>query len=459
MGTPAPAEDDRSDDRAYPPVLAERDPTPLSSPPWPLGTAAGRDGHLRLGGVDAVRLAERYGTPLYVYDAATMRAAHRGYLAALRPYRPARVSYSVKACSLIGVAAVLAAAGADASVASVGELQAARRAGFALDRMQLHGNAKTDEDLRAALRLGVGRIVIDGADVVERLAWLVRRRRVPQPVWLRVSPGIETDTHPHLRTGMLDSKFGAPLEGGDALAQARAIVATRGLRLVGIHAHIGTLLHEERRYRELATSLARFAADLHGAVGVRVAEIGVGGGLGIPLRPGDPVLGLAAYTAAVCEPIRAESALAKVAIHLEPGRSLVGRAGVALYRVVGIKRVAGIRTFVSVDGGMGDNIRPALYGARYSAVVADRALAAPQEEVAIAGKYCESGDLLIERIAVPSPRPDEVIAVPASGAYAVAMASNYNSYPRPAVVLIDRARARLIRKRERVSDIWRLERR
>ncbi len=426
---------------------------------WPLGTAAGRDGHLRLGGVDAVRLAERYGTPLYVYDAATVRAAYRAYVAALRQYRPVRISYSLKSCALIGVAALLAAAGADASAASVGEAQAGRRAGFALERAQLHGNAKTEDELRAALRLGVGRIVIDGADEIERLARLVRRRGRPQPVWLRVSPGIDTDTHPHLRTGALDSKFGAPLAGGDALAQARAISATRGLRLVGVHAHIGTLLREESRYRELASALTAFAAELVDAVGVHITEIGVGGGLGIPLRADDPVLELPAYAAAVGEPIRADPALAKATIHVEPGRSLVGAAGVALYRVVGTRRVAGIRTFVSVDGGMGDNIRPALYGARYSALVADRALAAPQEEVAVAGKYCESGDLLIEQVRLPSPLPGEVIAIPAAGAYAVAMASNYNSYPRPAVVLIERGRARLIRKRERVSDIWRLERR
>ncbi len=429
------------------------------SPVWPLGTEAGRDGHLRLGGVDAVRLAERYGTPLYVYDAATVRAAYRAYAAALWQYRPARISYSVKACALIGVAALLAAAGADASAASVGEAQAARRAGFALERAQLHGNAKTEDELRAALRLGVGRIVIDGADEIERLARMVRRRGKPQPVWLRVSPGIDTDTHPHLRTGVLDSKFGAPLAGGDALAQARAIAATRGLRLVGVHAHIGTLLREESRYRELASALAAFAAELVDAVGVRITEIGVGGGLGIPLRADDPVLELPAYAAAVGEPIRTEPALAKATIHVEPGRSLVGAAGVALYRVVGTRRVAGIRTFVAVDGGMGDNIRPALYGARYSALVADRALAAPQEEVAVAGKYCESGDLLIEQVRLPSPQPGEVIAIPATGAYAVAMASNYNSYPRPAVVLVEHGRARLIRKRERVSDIWRLERR
>ena len=425
---------------------------------WPLATGVDRRGRLAIGGVDLVRLADRLGTPLYAYDAATIRDAYRRYAAAFRAHRPVRISYAIKACALRGVASLLASAGADASAASLGEVLAARRAGFTAARIQLHGNAKTDEELRAALRLGVGRIVIDGADEIDRLGRLVRRRARPQPVWLRVSPGIGADTHPHLRTGVLDSKFGAPIAGGDALAQCRAIAATKGLRLVGLHAHLGTQLHEAERYRELAGALAALASEVRAATGVAVSEIGVGGGLAIPLRQADPILDLEAYAAAIASTIRADDALAKATIYLEPGRSLVGRAGVALYRVVGTKRVAGVRTFVSVDGGMGDNIRPALYGAEYTALLADRASAAPAERVAIAGKYCESGDLLIRDVALPTAEPGEVLAVPAAGAYSVAMASNYNHHPRPAVALLDRGRARLIRRRETHADIWRLER-
>ena len=413
---------------------------------------------MRVHDVDLTALADRLGTPLYVYDAATIKDAYRRYLLAFRGARPVRVSYAIKACGLRGVASILARAGADASAASLGELLAAKRAGFATGRMQLHGNAKTDDELRAALRLGVGRIVIDGADEIDRLARLVARRTRPQPVWLRVSPGIGADTHPHLRTGVLDSKFGAPIAGGDALAQCRAIAATKNLRLVGLHAHLGTQLHEAERYRELATALTALAHDVRSATGVQVKEIAVGGGLAIPLRSGDPVLDLAAYARAVSEPIRSDPDCAKVTLYLEPGRSLVGRAGVALYRVVGTKRVAGVRTFVSVDGGMGDNIRPALYDAAYTAVLADRASAAPAEHVAIAGKYCESGDLLIRDVALPTAEPGDVLAIPACGAYSVAMASNYNHHPRPAVALIDGGRAKVIRKRESHSDIWRLER-
>lgn len=424
---------------------------------WPVGTTVDRQGRLRVGGVDLVRLAERYDTPLYVYDAETIRAAYRAYAAAFRAYRPVRISYAVKACALRGVARILATAGADASAASLGEMLAARRAGFAPGRIQLHGNAKTDVELRAAIRAGVGRIVIDGADEIDRLARIVARRQTRLEVWLRVSPGIDADTHPHLRTGVLDSKFGAPLHTGDALEQARAIAATGRLQLVGVHAHLGTQLHEAERYRELGAALAAFAEEA-ATTGARIREIGVGGGLGIALRTGDAVLDLAAYAVAVSAPIRATAALAKAVLYLEPGRSLVGRAGVALYRVIGIKRVAGVRTFVSVDGGMGDNIRPALYGAAYTAVLATRASAAPSEHVAVAGKYCESGDLLIRDVALPTPVSGEILAIPGAGAYAVAMASNYNHHVRPAVVVVDRGRARLIRQRESHADIWRLER-
>ena len=367
-----------------------------------------------------------------------------------------RVSYAIKACPLVGVSSLLARAGADASAASLGEVLAARRAGIPASRIQLHGNAKTEDELRGVLRARVGRIVIDGADEIEVLARLVRTRRRAQPVWLRVSPGIAADTHPHLRTGALDSKFGAPLATGEALAQARAIAATRGLRLVGVHAHIGTEIHEPDRYRELSEMLVAFARELAG-IGVRIREVGVGGGLTVPLREGEHVLPLADYAAAIAPPIRAAEDLGAT-IYVEPGRSLVGRAGVALYRVVGTKRVAGVRTFVAVDGGMGDNIRPALYGAQYTALLAGRASAAAEEEVAIAGRYCESGDVLIRAVALPTPRRGEVVAVPGAGAYALAMASNYNHHLRPAVVTVEGGRARIVRRRERYEDIWRLER-
>jgi diaminopimelate decarboxylase len=426
---------------------------------WPLRTAVGRDGHVRIGTHDLQTLADRYGTPLYVYDAETIRASLREYVDAFFRYRPVRVAYSVKACALIGVVGVIAREGIDASVASLGELQAARRAGFPASRMELHGNAKPDEEVAGAIEARVGRFVIDGGHDIERIARLVHGRRRPQAVWLRVAPGIAVDTHPHLVTGTTDSKFGAPISTGEALTQAREIAKAKGLSLTGIHAHIGAQVRDARPYGELARALVAFANEVRSATGAPITELGMGGGVAVRLRATEEAPELDDYARAVTQPVRKDRALRGATIYVEPGRGLVGRAGVALYRVVGTKRVPDVRTFVAVDGGMGDNIRPALYGAEYSAVLAARAAEKSAEEVAIAGRYCESGDVLIRSVRLPRARSGDVLAIPGTGAYSVAMASNYNETPRPAVVLLDGGQARVIRERETFADIWRLERR
>ena len=419
----------------------------------------GRDGHVRIGTHDLTALADRHGTPLYVYDAETIRASLREYVDAFFRYRPVRVAYSVKACALLGVAAVVAREGVDASVASWGELEAARRAGFPVSRMELHGNAKPDDEVAAALHERVGRFVVDGAHDIERLARLTHGRRRPQPVWLRVAPGIEVETHPHLVTGTIDSKFGAPISTGEALAQAREIALAKGLTLVGIHAHLGAQVRDARPYGELARALVAFANEVRAATGAPITELGMGGGVAVRLRSAEEAPELNDYARAVTAPVRKDRALRGATVYVEPGRGLVGRAAVALYRVVGTKRVPEVRTFVAVDGGMGDNIRPALYGAEYSAVLAGRASEKATEAVTVAGRYCESGDVLIRSVSLPTARAGDVLAIPAAGAYSVAMSSNYNETPRPAVVLLDQGRARVIRDRESVADIWRLERR
>ena len=425
---------------------------------WPLGTAVGRDGHVRIGTHDLQTLADRYGTPLYVYDAETIRASLREYVDAFFRYRPVRVAYSVKACALIGVGGVIAREGIDASVASGGELQSARRAGFPVSRIELHGNAKPDDEVAGALAARVGRFVIDGAHDIERLARLTHGRRRPQAVWLRVAPGIAVDTHPHLVTGTIDSKFGAPIGTGEALAQAREIAKAKGLSLVGIHAHLGAQVREARPYGELSRALVAFANEVR-AAGAPITELGMGGGVAVRLRASEEAPELDDYARAVTQPVRKDRALRAATIYVEPGRGIVGRAAVALYRVVGTKRVPKVRTFVAVDGGMGDNIRPALYGAEYSAVLAARATEEPAEEVAVAGRYCESGDVLIRSVRLPTARSGDVLAIPGTGAYSVAMASNYNQTTRPAVILLDGGQARVIRERESLADLTRLERR
>jgi diaminopimelate decarboxylase len=431
----------------------------IERPIWPVRTAVARDGHVHVGAHDLVELAERHGTPLYVYDAATIRASLREYVDAFFRHRPVRVAYSVKACALIGVGAIIAAEGVDASVASLGELLAARRAGFPVSRMELHGNAKPDEEVAEALRLRVGRFVVDGAHDIERVSRLAQGRRAPQRVWLRVAPGIRVDTHPHLVTGTVDSKFGVPIETGEALAYAREIAKAPGLVLVGIHAHLGAQVRDAGPYGELARSLVAFANEVRAATNAPISELGMGGGVAVRLRADEEAPELADYARAVTAPVRRDRGMRGATIYVEPGRGLVGRAAVALYRVVGRKPVPNGRPFVAVDGGMGDNIRPALYGAEYTAVLAGRAAERPTEDVTIAGRYCESGDVLIESARLPRAAEGDVVAIPAAGAYSVAMSSNYNQTPRPAVVLIDGPRARVIRERESPEDLWRLERR
>jgi diaminopimelate decarboxylase len=426
---------------------------------WPLRTAVGRDGRVRIGTHDLAELADRYGTPLYVYDAETIRTSLREYVDAFFRFRPVRVAYSVKACALIGIGAVIAREGVDASVASLGELRAARRAGFPVSRMELHGNAKPDDEVAGALEARIGRFVVDGAHDIERLARLTHGRRRPQAVWLRVAPGIEVDTHPHLVTGTVDSKFGAPISTGEALAEARDIARAKGLALVGIHAHLGAEVRDARPYGELARALVAFANQVRGDTGAPIRELGMGGGVAVRLRSTEEAPELNDYARVVTGPVRKDRVLRDATVYVEPGRGLVGRAAVALYRVIGTKRVPKVRTFVAVDGGMGDNIRPALYDAEYTAVLAARAGETPTEDVTVAGRYCESGDVLIRSVRLPTARPGDVLAIPAAGAYSVAMSSNYNETPRPAVVLLDGSRARVIRERESIEDIWRLERR
>src|SRR4029077_1927148 len=276
---------------------------------WPLRTAVGRDGHVKIGTHDLAELADRYGTPLYVYDAETIRTSLREYVDAFFRYRPVRVAYSVKACALIGVGAVIAREGVDASVASLGELEAARKAGFPASRMELHGNAKPDDEVAAALEARVGRFVFDGAHDVERLARLTHGRRRPQPVWLRVAPGIKVDTHPHLVTGTVDSKFGAPISTGEALTQAREISRAKGLALVGIHAHIGAQVRDARPYGELARALVAFASEVRGATGAPISELGMGGGVAVRLRSTEEAPELDDYARAVTQPVRKDRAL------------------------------------------------------------------------------------------------------------------------------------------------------
>ncbi len=423
---------------------------------FPDTTRVTLENHLSIGGCDLVQLAAEHGTPLYVYDAATVLAragAYREALAASYPGR-ATVCYAAKAYAAPWLLALLAPAGLGLDVVSGGELHVAAVAGFPRERVYFHGNNKGEAELAYALDEGIGRVVVDNLDEVALLARLAAERGVRQAVLLRLGPGVDVHTHAHLATGAPDTKFGLDIQRGAAEAGVRAILAQPSLDLRGFHAHIGSQIRDVAAYRASVDRLFAFAAAMRGAVGFTMVEVSPGGGYPVRYVPADPDV-------KVVDMIRdvAASVVASAAKHgfdlpeltIEPGRSIVAPAGVALYRVGSVKK--GPRTYVAVDGGMADNIRPTAYGAEYTAALASRVEDGGLADVAIAGKYCETGDILIQKVALPLPRTGDLIAVPVSGAYHLSMASNYNMAPRPAVVVVADGDARLVRRRESYEDL------
>ncbi|NOR82209.1 MAG: diaminopimelate decarboxylase [Ardenticatenales bacterium] len=421
---------------------------------FPSGTCVDEQGQLWLGGCLASSLAQEYGTPLYIFDDATLRGRCRAYRQAMAQHYPGRsqVAYASKAYLNLALAQLFAQEGLSLDVVSGGELYVAQQAGFPAERIHFHGNNKSPAELTAALEGGVGRIVVDNFHELALLEGLLAQQGDRFPIWLRLSPGIDVDTHDYRKTGSLDSKFGFPLDTGAAkraLAQARN---SPHLELVGLHAHIGSQILDAEPLALAATRLLEFAA----AQDFEPRELIPGGGWGVPHNESDPAAPLDSYVQTVCQAVIdgcGRHGLARPTLVVEPGRSIVAPAGVALYRVGARKDIPGVRTYISVDGGISDNVRPALYGARYTALVADKANRPAEETVTIAGKLCESGDVLIRDIALPRLAAGDLLAIPAAGAYCLPMASNYNLAPRPAVVLVGGGRAKLIQRRESHQDL------
>jgi len=412
-------------------------------------------GVLSIGGCPVPELARAFGTPLYVFDRATMVNACRRYQQAFAEYYTAsavRFLYASKAYLSPLVARVMMEEGMGLDVVSGGELQVARIAQFPVERIAFHGNNKSPEELRLALQVGVGRIVLDNESELETLTRLAREMGVRPAVLVRVAPDVRTDTHRYLQTGHAASKFGFAPGNGEAKAILTRILSEGHLLLVGLHAHSGTMLRETRPYEECLARLFALAFELYEETGWWPQEISPGGGWDVD---GEGIERLARALQASVErqlELRNDGLAAPILV-IEPGRSIIARAGVAVYRVGARKQTAGGVTFVFVDGGMGDNIRPALYGAQYSALAAERAFAPPEETVCVAGRYCESGDVLIEQIGLPRLRAGELLALPGAGAYALPMSSTYNLVPRPAVVLVDAGTVQVMERRETVEDL------
>ncbi len=408
--------------------------------------------HMEVGGCDLVELAHRHGTPLYVYDEATVRGRASEYVSAMGA--SGQVLYSAKAFASPQFLRVVADEGLGLDVVSAGELSLALKSGFPSERIHFLGNNKSVEDLRAAHAAGAT-IVIDGDHEFDLLREVVPEGRRAQ-VMLRLSPGVKPDTHDHISTGQLDSKFGFSIESGAARKAVETALGHPRLELVGLHSHIGSQIFALRAYEQAMDIMLGLLAELKSELGYEPRKLGAGGGLGIAYtRDDDPptarefVETVRRAMVAGCE----RRGLKVPELVVEPGRSIAGPAGVALYTVGSIKDIPGVRRYIAVDGGMGDNIRPKLYGARYEAFLASDPDRAHDGKVTIAGKYCESTDILITDIDMPALKPGDVIAVPAAGAYCLAMASNYNGMPRPEVLMLADGRATVMRRRETFDDL------
>ncbi|MCF2527715.1 diaminopimelate decarboxylase [Yinghuangia soli] len=410
------------------------------------------DGEVTVAGLRLSDLAERFGTPLYVLDEGEFRDRCRAYRRALPQ---AHVAYAGKAFLSRAVAAWVREEGLHLDVCSLGELEVAAAAGFPAERMILHGNAKTPDELRAALRFGVGRIVLDNVAEVARLAALVPAHD-RQAVLIRVIPGVEAGAHKAIRTGTADQKFGLSIEHGAAEDAIARVLDQPRLELVGLHCHLGSQITSVRPFLAALPRMAALAARVRDRHGVVLPELDLGGGHGIAYRSGEHALDPAEFADDVMRHlVRAYAAVGLPGPQLivEPGRALIGPAGVAVYRVLVVKRT-GDRTFVAVDGGMNDNPRPALYGARPELRLIGRAGARTTRTVTVVGRFCEAGDILAPDVELPDDvRPGDLLAAPAAGAYQMAMASTYNMVGRPPVVAVRDGRARVIVRRETTADL------
>ena len=428
---------------------------------FPLTAEVNNQGRLCIGGCDIVDLAKEFGTPLYLFDESTLRHKCREFKDEFCKYYPdTLVIYAAKAFLNRALALIFKEEGLGLDVVSGGELSIAHSVDFPLDKVYFHGNNKTPEELNLALDWGVARIVVDNFYELELLNRLAKERGLSQNISLRLTPGVDPHTHQYTTTGTVESKFGFPLATGQAEEAVSQALSTSNLNLLGFHFHLGSPVSEIQPYELAMEIVLRFAQEVGGKIGLNLSEFDIGGGFAVPYTLHSKVPTITDYARAVTGKLN--SLISGLGLNhprliIEPGRAIVGQAGVALYKVGAIKEIPGIKKYVCVDGGISDNIRPALYGAKYEALVANKALEAEKEMVTIAGKLCESGDILVRDITLASAHPGDIIAMPVCGAYAIPMSSHYNAMPKPAIVMVKEGRARLIRRRETYEDLIRLD--
>lgn len=418
------------------------------------------EGHLAVGGVDTVALAEKYGTPLYVMDEDLIRENCRQFVGSMEKYYGGAglVCYASKAFCCKAMCKIMKEENMGLDVVSGGELYTAASAGFPMEKVCFHGNNKTDWELEMALEKNVGRIIVDNIFELERLNKLAEKAGKKAKIMYRIKPGIDAHTHDFVKTGQIDSKFGFALETGEAFEAVKAAIKLDNIDLVGLHCHIGSQIFDIDPFVHAAEVMLTFIAKIKDELGFEVKELNLGGGFGIKYVNSDVPTAYEKFMESVSAKVHevcAEKNIKLPFILIEPGRSIAAPAGLTLYTVGGIKEIPNIRTYVSIDGGMTDNPRYALYKSQYDIEVANRAGEPKTETITLAGKCCESGDLIGEHMPVQHVEVGDIMAVLATGAYNYSMSSNYNRIPKPAVVMVSGGESRVVVKRETLEDIVR----
>lgn len=415
-------------------------------------------GNLEIGGCDTTELVEKYGSPLYVIDEKLFRDTCRQYYQSFIASYGGQVLYASKALLTTAICRIIEQEGLGLDVVSGGELHTALAANFPMEKVFFHGNNKTPAELEMALSAKVGRIVVDNFDELELLNHIAGEQGVAADILLRITPGVEAHTHDYIKTGQIDSKFGFTLPNGQALAGVKQALACVNLRLQGIHCHIGSQIFQIESYEHAASVMVSFIKEIYNSAQYQINELNLGGGFGIYYTSEDEPASISDYAKVVVDKVHQltkEQGLYTPQVIVEPGRSIAGPAGSTLYTIGSVKEIPKVRKYVAVDGGMTDNIRPALYGSKYEAMVANKALEEKKEKVTITGKCCESGDMLIWDIILPTVGRGDILAVAATGAYGYSMSNNYNRICRPAVVLVYKGQSDLIVKRETYNDLIR----
>ncbi|MBT2677649.1 diaminopimelate decarboxylase [Bacillus sp. ISL-35] len=426
------------------------------------GTAkTNRLGHLEIGGVDTVQLAEKYGTPLYVYDVALIRERARAFKRTFENAGiTAQVAYASKAFSTVAMVQLAAEENLSLDVVSGGELYTALAAGFPTEKIHFHGNNKSHEELVMAIEHNIGCIVVDNFYELDMLKDICKEKNTATKVLLRVTPGIEAHTHDYILTGQEDSKFGFDLQNGQADEAMRISLEEKLIDVLGLHCHIGSQIFETTGFILAARKIFEKLHQWKNELSFESTVLNLGGGFGIRYTDEDDPIPAAQYVEEIIAEVKKQASrysMKMPEIWIEPGRSLVGDAGTTLYRIGSKKDVPNVRKYVAVDGGMSDNIRPALYQAKYEAVLANRVMDKPEETVSIAGKCCESGDMLIWDLPLPMSGNQDILAVFCTGAYGYSMANNYNRLPRPAVVFLEDSKETLVVRRETYEDMVKLD--